>query len=76
MRLGYLRLGEKSLSAFENIDADRSDVLGTIDKKEIGNRVAESLVEFMTSGPVVAMIIEGVQAVEMVRKLCGKYIAI
>jgi nucleoside-diphosphate kinase len=65
------RLGEKSLSAFENIDADAEDVLGTIDKAVIGARVAESLVQFMTSGPVIAMVIEGVQAVEMVRKLCG-----
>jgi len=65
------RLGTKSLSAFENIEADAEDVLGTVDKSEIGQRVAESLVQFMTSGPVVAMVIEGVQAIEMVRKLCG-----
>lgn len=65
------RLGTKSLSAFENIDADPKDVLGTVDEATIGKRVSESLVEFMTSGPVVAMVIEGIQAIEMVRKLCG-----
>lgn len=66
-----MRLGEKSLSAFENIEADAKDVLGTIDKTEIGKRVSESLVQFMTSGPVVAMVVEGIQAIEMVRKICG-----
>ena len=65
------RLGAKSLSGFEGIDADALDVLGTIDKNEIGQRVAESLVQFMTSGPVVAMVVEGIQSIEMVRKLCG-----
>lgn len=65
------RLGEKSLGSFDNIDADPADVLGSIDKSEIGRNVADSLVKFMTSGPVVAMVIEGIQAIEMVRKLCG-----
>ena len=65
------RLGTKSLSAFEGIEADAKDVLGTVDESEIGKRVSESLVQFMTSGPVVAMVIEGIQAREMVRKLCG-----
>lgn len=65
------RLGEKSLSSFDNLDAEAGDVLGTTDKAVIGRGVAESLVQFMTSGPVVAMVIEGIQAVDMVRKLCG-----
>lgn len=66
-----LRLGEKSLSSFDNLDAEAVDVLGTVNQAEIGNKVAESLVEFMTSGPVVALVVEGIQAVDMVRKLCG-----
>lgn len=65
------RLGEKSLSSFENIDVTALEVLGTDDKKQIGTNIAESLIEFMTSGPVVAMVIEGIHAVDMVRKLCG-----
>lgn len=65
------RLGEKSLSSFDNIQAEAVDVLGTTDKAVIGKNVADSLVHFMTSGPVVAMVMEGIQAVDMVRKLCG-----
>src|SRR5919199_2680626 len=66
-----MRLGEKSLSSFENLDTDPQEALGSTDKGEIGQAVAQSLVEFMTSGPVVAMVVEGIQAIEMVRKLVG-----
>lgn len=65
------RLGEKSLSAFENIEADPEEVLGSTDKKLIGNSVADGLVSFLTSGPVIAIVVEGIQAIEMVRKLAG-----
>lgn len=65
------RLGEKSLSSFDNLDAEAKDVLGSDDKATIGKGVAEGLVEFMTSGPVVAMVVEGIQARDMIRKLAG-----
>ena len=65
------RLGQKSMSAFDDLDADPKDVLGSDDHKVIGKEVAESLIGFMTSGPVVCMVIEGVQAINMVRKLAG-----
>jgi len=65
------RLGEKSLSSFENLDTDPAEVLGSTDASKIGQAVADSLVEFMTSGPVVAMVVEGIQAIDMVRKLAG-----
>lgn len=65
------RLGEKSMSAFDELDADPKDVLGSDDHEKIGREVAESLVGFMTSGPVVCMVVEGVQAINMIRKLAG-----
>jgi len=37
-----------------------------------GEAVRKRLLDFITSGPVVAMIVEGVDAVENVRKLCGE----
>jgi len=36
-----------------------------------GEAVRNSLIQFITSGPVVAFAVEGVSAVENVRKLCG-----
>lgn len=65
------RLGEKSLSGFENLEVTAKEVLGSEDKAQIGGEVAESLVGFMTSGPVVCMVVEGIQAIDMVRKLAG-----
>lgn len=65
------RLGKKSLSAFEGGELDPVEVLGSDDEHTIGKNVADSLVSFMTSGPVVAMVVEGMQAIEMVRKLAG-----
>lgn len=65
------RLGEKGLSSFEGLDVTAEEVLGTGDKAVIGQGVAESLVQYMTSGPVVAMVVEGIQSVAMVRKLAG-----
>lgn len=36
-----------------------------------GEHVRKWLVDYITQGPVVAMVIEGVEAIEHVRKLCG-----
>lgn len=65
------RLGDKCLSGFESLECSAFDVLGTEDQKTLGEDVTKALVEYMTSGPVVAMVIEGMQAIDMVRKLCG-----
>jgi nucleoside-diphosphate kinase len=65
------RLGEKGLSTFEGLQLDPKEFLGTDNKSEIGQNVAKSLVDYMTSGPVVPMVVEGIQAVDMVRKLAG-----
>lgn len=67
-----MRLGEKSLSGFDNLEGvEPKDILGSDDKKVLGADVVESLVQYMQSGPSVCMVVEGIQAVEMVRKLAG-----
>ncbi|MDP4000312.1 MAG: nucleoside-diphosphate kinase [bacterium] len=65
------RLGEKGLKTFAEYKLDPKQHMGTDDKKEIGKVVKESLFDYMTSGPVVAMVIEGIHAIDMVRKLAG-----
>lgn len=65
------RLGAKSLSGFDSLSVGAKDILGTEDKMTLGKDVTENLVKYMSSGPVVCMIIEGMQAIDMVRKLCG-----
>lgn len=65
------RLGRKSLSTYEKYNMDATAILGTADPKEIGAMVRGWLVEYMTSAPLVRMVIEGVHAVDMVRKIAG-----
>jgi nucleoside-diphosphate kinase len=65
------RLGGKSLSGFDSLDVTAKEVLGTEDQMAIGKEVVESLVAYMKSGPVVCMVVEGIQAIDMVRKLAG-----
>lgn len=65
------RLGQKGVGSFENLDITPKEALGTEDTMAIGKDVLESLIQYMQSGPVVAMVVEGMQAVDMVRKLAG-----
>ncbi len=65
------RLGDKGLNTFNDLDLDAKEILGTDNKSEIGKFVAGALLDYMTSGPVVCMIVEGIQAIDMVRKLAG-----
>jgi nucleoside-diphosphate kinase len=65
------RLGDKGLATFADYKLDVKEHLGTSDRMEIGKKVKESLFAYMTSGPIVAMVIEGMHAIDMVRKLAG-----
>lgn len=65
------RLGEKTLTTYAKYGFDAMEELGTDDKLTIGKMVREWLVDYMTSAPLVKMIVEGVHAVDMVRKLAG-----
>lgn len=61
-----LALGERTKKSFEEkgIKDDRDPI-------EIAKWVHGMLIDFMTSGPVVALVVEGSHAVELVRKLRG-----
>lgn len=65
------RLGEKGLKTFNEYNLDPVEVMGSSDPSEIGKQVKESLFEYMVCGPIVAMVIEGIHAIDMVRKLAG-----
>lgn len=54
------------------IDNDLSKKHYTEDiSRRRGGKVRELLLDFIISGPVVAMVVEGVDAIENIRKLCG-----
>lgn len=65
------RVGEKTLATYQKYGYDAKAELGTEKPEEIGPMVRGWLLDFMTSGPVVKMIIEGVHAIDMVRKIAG-----
>jgi nucleoside-diphosphate kinase len=65
------RLGQKGFTVFEELGLKAMDVMGTEDKLEAGKQVRKWLVDYMTEAPVVAMVIEGVHAIEMVKKIAG-----
>ena len=64
-------IGEKTKSAFEKQNLDLMEKMGTTDNKEIGRKVKGWLEDFMTSGPVIAMVIQGMHAIGTVRKIVG-----
>lgn len=65
------RLGEKSLNTYKKYNMDPLAELGTDDPDKIGVMVRQWLVDYMVSAPSVRMVIEGVHAVDMVRKIVG-----
>jgi nucleoside-diphosphate kinase len=65
------RLGEKTLKNYREYGFDAQKELGTEDPMEIGKMVRGWLIDYMTSGPMVKMVVEGIHAVSMVRKIVG-----
>lgn len=70
------RVGNKGLSTFESLGEKASDHIGTDVASEIGAKVVDGIVQYMTSGPVICMVIEGVQAIPMMRKMVGSTLPI
>ncbi len=65
-------MGEKTLESYRKYGKDAKKELGTDDPLEIGRLIEDWLADFLTSGPVVAMVISGIHAIDMVRKIVGK----
>jgi len=65
------RLGEKTKANYDKYGYDIKKELGTEDNMKIGKMIREWLIEYMTSGPLVKMIVKGIHAVDMIRKLVG-----
>lgn len=66
------RLGHKGLKTFAEYNLDPVKGMGTDDPAEIGKIVRKGLIEYITMGPVVPMVIEGIHAVSVVRKIVGQ----
>ncbi len=64
-------MGEKTLGTYQKYGLDPVQEIGTNDAVKIGRMVHGWIVDFMASGPVVKMVVQGLHAVEMVRKITG-----
>lgn len=65
------RLGDKGFTVFEEYGLDPKEHLGTDDKAEAGRMVRGWLMEYLTEAPVIAMVVDGVHAIDNVRKIAG-----
>lgn len=59
-------LGKRSIEGKKKSGIETNE-----DPKELGQKIVDRLVRFLSSGPIVAMVLEGNQAVAIVRKLVG-----
>ncbi len=66
------RLGEKTMATYVKYGYDIKKDFGTSDLLRVGKTVRGWLVEFMISAPMVKMVVQGVHAVDIVRKIVGK----
>lgn len=65
------RLGEKTMASYAKYGYDVKKDFGTADLARIGKTVRGWLVDFMSSAPMVKIVVQGVHAVDMVRKIVG-----
>lgn len=64
------RLGEKTAATYEKYHYDLNE-LGTTDLFKIGTMVRGWLLDYMTSTPMIRMVVQGLHAVDVVRKIAG-----
>ncbi len=65
------RLGTKTLATYEKYGYNPMEDFGTTDPEKIGPEVRKWVIDYMTSAPLVRMVVQGTHAVDMVRKICG-----
>lgn len=66
------RLGVKTLKNYKDFSFDAKKELGTEDPLKIGKMVRGWLMDYLTSGPMIKMVIKGIHAIDMIRKLVGE----
>lgn len=64
-------IGKKTLEAYEKYGKDPNEEFGTKDAVEIGKMINKWNIDFISSGPVVAILLQGIHAVENTRRLVG-----
>jgi len=68
----FRKAGQRSIETFKAQSIDINKRFGTTDPISIGRIIKSWLVKFITSGEVVAMVLEGNRAIDNVRRLIGE----
>ncbi len=66
------RIGNKALEVYAKYGYSAEETLGTADPLEIGKLARGWTIDYVSSGPVVKMVVQGIHAIDMVRKMAGK----
>ena len=64
-------MGEKTKKGYDGNEDLLEKEMGTKDSLEIGRKIYDELVRYVTSGPMLAIVWEGNHSVEIVRKIVG-----
>ena len=64
-------IGKKTLQTYEKYGRDPKEEFANLDPAVIGKMVNKWNIDFITSGPVIAILFEGVHAIDNVRMLAG-----
>lgn len=67
-------MGKKTLGDYQKNGLNPFDDFGTDNPREIGLQVQKWLVDFLTSGPLLALVLSGENAIGLVRELAGNTI--
>lgn len=70
------KVGQRTLSNYEKKGLDAKQVFNTNDAVSIGKIVKSWLVDYMQESPVFLAVVEGYDAIEIVRKLSGNTIPV
>ena len=65
------RVGGKVLENYKKDNIDPVKTLGSKDPLELGQKAREWLLDYLTSGPIVKVVVSGNHAIAVVRKLAG-----
>lgn len=64
-------MGHKTLESHKEEDQDVTAIFNTSDPHAIGLQLQKWLVDFLVSGPVIAMVFEGKDAIKLARDIAG-----